>query len=238
MVREEIGPWLRQRGFKKRRNRFPRGDEFRVAVVDFQASQWGSHDHVRFTINVWVGVPELAEGDSGDDAHVQERIGALTDSGEDRCSRGSACSSRAQGSPTCRRRFSGSRRNQRAHAAAGFACSRVRRCVLPALLPRPRRRSGPTGAACRTDEGAATSRSAWLSARRAAARVPRGFADPCRCVGCTKREPQMRTPHEARLPAVTRVQYGETHQQSPRPAVTALLAALLAFGGWILAFFG
>jgi hypothetical protein len=84
MVHEEIGPWLRQRGFKKTRNRFLRGDEAGWQVVDFQASQWGSRDDVRFTINLWVGVPELAEGDPGDDAHVQERIGALTEAGEDR----------------------------------------------------------------------------------------------------------------------------------------------------------
>ncbi len=84
MVREEIGPWLRQRGFRKRRNRFRRADESGWQVVDFQASQWGSRDDVRFTVNLWVGVPELAEGESADDAHIETRIDALTDSGQDR----------------------------------------------------------------------------------------------------------------------------------------------------------
>jgi hypothetical protein len=55
MFRDEIGPWLRARGFKKRRNRFRRVDEDGWQVIDFQASQWGSRDDVRFTINLWVG---------------------------------------------------------------------------------------------------------------------------------------------------------------------------------------
>ena len=84
MVRDEIGPWLRERGFKKRRNGFRRADQAGWQVVDFQASQWGSRDHVRFTINLWVGVPELAPDASETDAHVEQRIGALTDDGEDR----------------------------------------------------------------------------------------------------------------------------------------------------------
>jgi hypothetical protein len=81
MIGEEIGPWLRDRGFKKRRNRFRRADELGWQVVDFQASQWGSRDNVRFTINLWVGVAELA--DAEDDAQVQQRIGPLLPGGED-----------------------------------------------------------------------------------------------------------------------------------------------------------
>jgi hypothetical protein len=81
MVREEVGPWLRERGFSKRRNRFRRASDDGWQVVDFQASQWGSHDDVRFTISVWVGVSELAEAEAG--AQVQERVGALLPGGED-----------------------------------------------------------------------------------------------------------------------------------------------------------
>jgi Domain of unknown function (DUF4304) len=84
MVRDEIGPWLRERGFKKRRNRFRRADDAGWEIVDFQASQWGSRDRVRFTINLWVGVPELDESDSRIDPHVEQRLGALiADDGED-----------------------------------------------------------------------------------------------------------------------------------------------------------
>jgi uncharacterized protein DUF4304 len=81
MLRDEVGPWLRARGFKKRRNRFRRADDDGWQVVDFQASQWGSRDDVRFTINLWVGVPELA--DTERDAQVQERVGLLLPGGQD-----------------------------------------------------------------------------------------------------------------------------------------------------------
>ena len=72
---------LRKRGFKKRRNRFRRSDDAGRQVVDFQASQWGSRDEVGFTINLWVGVTELTEADT--DSHVQQRVGALIEDGED-----------------------------------------------------------------------------------------------------------------------------------------------------------
>lgn len=81
MVRDDLGPWLRGRGFRKRRNRFRRVDRSGWQVVDFQASQWGSHDAVRFTINLWVGVTELADTDA--DSHVRQRVGALIGDGED-----------------------------------------------------------------------------------------------------------------------------------------------------------
>ena len=55
MIRDDLGPWLRERGFKKQRNRFRRVDASGWQVVDFQASQWGSRDDVRFTINLCVG---------------------------------------------------------------------------------------------------------------------------------------------------------------------------------------
>jgi hypothetical protein len=81
MIREEVAPMLRDVGFSKRRNRFRRVDSAGWQVVDFQASRWGSRDDTRFTINLWVGVAELADADA--DSHVQQRIGALIGDGED-----------------------------------------------------------------------------------------------------------------------------------------------------------
>jgi uncharacterized protein DUF4304 len=81
MLREAIGPWLRERGFRKRRSRFRREDGQGWQVVDFQASQWGSRDDVRFTINLWIGVKELHAADA--DAQVRQRVGALLPGGED-----------------------------------------------------------------------------------------------------------------------------------------------------------
>lgn len=81
MICDEVGPCLRGRGFRKRRNRFRRADDHGWQVVDFQASQFGSRDDVRFTINLWVGVRELevAEGE----AQVHQRVGVLLPGGED-----------------------------------------------------------------------------------------------------------------------------------------------------------
>lgn len=81
MLRDQVGPWLRAHGFKKRRNRFRRADDDGWQVVDFQASQWGSRNDVRFTINLWVGVAELADTEA--DAQVQERVGLLLPGGQD-----------------------------------------------------------------------------------------------------------------------------------------------------------
>lgn len=81
MIRDDLGPWLRQRGFRKRRHRFVRSEASGWQVMDFQASQWGNRDDVRFTINLWVGVTELADADA--DSHVQQRVGALIADGED-----------------------------------------------------------------------------------------------------------------------------------------------------------
>jgi Domain of unknown function (DUF4304) len=80
---QRVGPWLRERGFRKRRNRFRRDVDGAWQVVDFQASQWGNRDDVRFTINLWVGVPDLATEESAGDPQLEQRIGALTGAGED-----------------------------------------------------------------------------------------------------------------------------------------------------------
>jgi hypothetical protein len=83
MLRDEVGPWLRDRGFRKKRNRFTRSGDAGWQVVDFQASQFGSRTETSFTINLWVGAPELTRGELGGDEQIFERIGHLTDSGED-----------------------------------------------------------------------------------------------------------------------------------------------------------
>lgn len=81
MLRDDVGPWLRERNFRKRRNRFQRADDQGWQVVDFQASQWGSRDDVQFTINLWVGVSELRKADAG--AQLEQRVGALLPGGQD-----------------------------------------------------------------------------------------------------------------------------------------------------------
>lgn len=81
MIRDEVASWLRERGFRKRRNQFRRADDQGWQVVDFQASQWGSRDDVRFTINLWVGVRELEAVEPH--AQVQQRVGALLPGGQD-----------------------------------------------------------------------------------------------------------------------------------------------------------
>jgi hypothetical protein len=76
MLRDEIAPLLRERGFRKRRNRFRRVVDGSWQVIDFQASQFGSRNDVQFTINLWVGVPDLG-GDDADDQQIGERIGPV-----------------------------------------------------------------------------------------------------------------------------------------------------------------
>ncbi|MEA2313050.1 MAG: hypothetical protein QOE28_3018 [Solirubrobacteraceae bacterium] len=58
MIGERIGPELRALGFRRSRNRFGRLGENTWQVVDFQASQFGSRDGVRFTINLGVALRE------------------------------------------------------------------------------------------------------------------------------------------------------------------------------------
>ena len=81
MILEGIAPLLRELGFRKRRNRFRRSDDGGWQELDFQASQWGDRDHVRFTINLCLAAAELVAPDPG--AHVEERMGALIGDGED-----------------------------------------------------------------------------------------------------------------------------------------------------------
>jgi len=56
-------------------------------LVDFQASQLGSHDDVSFTINLGVNFAELRPPGEGQPSlgkgHLQQRIGALLDRGKD-----------------------------------------------------------------------------------------------------------------------------------------------------------
>jgi hypothetical protein len=76
MLREQLGPRLQER-----HNQFRRVRADGSQVVDFQASQWGSRDDVRITINLWIGVPELSEAAA--ESQVEQRVGALLPGGED-----------------------------------------------------------------------------------------------------------------------------------------------------------
>ncbi len=86
MIRERVAPALREYGFRRRRNRFTRASGGGWQMIDFQASQFGSRDDVRFTINLHVAYPELEAGGESwtqsrpppaSASHAQERIGML-----------------------------------------------------------------------------------------------------------------------------------------------------------------
>jgi hypothetical protein len=78
MIGEEIRPVLRAARFAKKRNTFTRTMEGARHTVEFQASQFGSRDAVRFTINLGVDYPEL-----DDPWQLRVRIGWLLPDGDD-----------------------------------------------------------------------------------------------------------------------------------------------------------
>lgn len=92
MVRGPIAAQLGKQGFRRQRNRFGRLHAGGWQIIDFQASQFGSRDDVRFTVNLGVAYPELRGADdtwtekhapAEHKAHVRERIGFLLAGGED-----------------------------------------------------------------------------------------------------------------------------------------------------------
>ena len=91
MIRTVVAAELKPEGFKRTRNRFSRWRNDGWQIIDFQASQWGSRDGVRFTINLGTavaGLPKLTPWDDEkappeDAAHLRQRIGDLLD-GRDR----------------------------------------------------------------------------------------------------------------------------------------------------------
>jgi hypothetical protein len=87
MIRSVIAPELKATGFKRARNRFVRWEGDGWQIIDFQASQWGDRDAVRFTINLATAVDGLPKRSAWDDkkpppeyaAHLRQRIGGLLD---------------------------------------------------------------------------------------------------------------------------------------------------------------
>ena len=78
MISEAIQPVLRAAGFKKKRNTFVRELDGARQSLEFQASQFGSRDDVKFTINLGIDYAEL-----DDPWQLRVRIGRLLQGGED-----------------------------------------------------------------------------------------------------------------------------------------------------------
>ena len=93
MIRDGIAPALRAVGFRKIRNRFARRVSTSWQIIDFQASQFGSLDEVRFTVNLAVAYfsaggtaiskPSPDKPPPEHKADVRLRIGSLTPGQQD-----------------------------------------------------------------------------------------------------------------------------------------------------------
>jgi hypothetical protein len=85
-VRDEIWPFLKERGFKRSKGTFhrPVGEDWEI--INLQKSAYSDADEVRFTINLAVAYKSLTEGGRGwpkgkrppaHQASVQQRLGLL-----------------------------------------------------------------------------------------------------------------------------------------------------------------
>jgi len=92
IVKEELASLLKQNGFKKTARNFYRAYENRIDVINVQASQWNHGDEGKFTVNVGVYYPSIAEITGAPpikgmpkeyDCTIRERIGSLTDANKD-----------------------------------------------------------------------------------------------------------------------------------------------------------
>ncbi len=87
MVRRRIGSELKQHGFRRLRNRFARWTGTGWQIIDFQASDFGDRDDVRFTVNLATAVDGLRRRSAWDErrpptesnAHLRDRLGFLVD---------------------------------------------------------------------------------------------------------------------------------------------------------------
>lgn len=88
-IQHDIGPLLKDRGFRKSRQTFWKDSDMILAVISFQKSQWNSNEVVSFTVNVGIASKRLMPAHP---AHrpprveacvVQERIGWLLPIRED-----------------------------------------------------------------------------------------------------------------------------------------------------------
>src|SRR5579862_3760698 len=86
MVREHMWPFLRVRGFKRSKYNFHRQVESNWQVINLQKSTSSDANHVRFTVNLGVGIDALRRGvhDWAPSArprepqcHLRQRIGFL-----------------------------------------------------------------------------------------------------------------------------------------------------------------
>ncbi len=90
IIREELAPLLREVGFRKKARNFHREHADRIDVINVQASRHNDASSAKFTVNVGVYYPAIAEMSDAlpvkgapkeYDCTVHSRIGAL---GEDR----------------------------------------------------------------------------------------------------------------------------------------------------------
>jgi len=92
VVQEGLASLLRQNGFKKTARNFYRAHNNRIDVINVQASQWNHGEEGKFTINVGVYYPSIAEITDAPpikgmpkeyDCTIRERIGSLTEENKD-----------------------------------------------------------------------------------------------------------------------------------------------------------
>ena len=93
VVREHVAPLMKGAGFKKSARNWHRDLSRVVQVVNLQGSSWNAQDSARFTLNLGVFFPAVAELQSGepprsrrvpaDACTVCERIGFLTPAYDD-----------------------------------------------------------------------------------------------------------------------------------------------------------
>lgn len=92
IVRERLAPLLKQNGFKKTARNFYRPHENRIDVINVQSSQWNHGNEGKFTVNVGVYYPSIAEITNAPpikgmpkeyDCTIRERVGSLTAENKD-----------------------------------------------------------------------------------------------------------------------------------------------------------
>jgi len=93
VVKEGLSTLLKQNGFKKIARNFYRIHDNRIDVINVQASQWNHGEEGKFTINVGVFYPSIAEITDAPpvkgmpkeyDCTIRERIGSLTEENKDK----------------------------------------------------------------------------------------------------------------------------------------------------------
>lgn len=92
IIREELAPLLKEVGFKKKARNFHREHADRIDVINVQASRYNDASSAKFTVNVGVYYPAIAEMSDAlpvkgapkeYDCTVHSRIGALREDRRD-----------------------------------------------------------------------------------------------------------------------------------------------------------